>query len=311
MEVKEETFEADMNIMEKKIVNVKEEDCEWELVHPQQESLGITDEECELRSVSIKEEAEETSVNSVTDSHTNVESVKEEDLHDGYQDEVVTSSLSRHHSSQESFVIVMSESLQPEEITSPKDQPLPKNKSRERNRPYCCPECGKQFSRTSHLQRHKQTHTGEKPYCCSECGKRFSRTSHLQRHKQTHTGEKPYCCSKCGKRFSQTCHLQRHKLTHTGEKPYCCSECGKLFSELGVLRRHQRTHTGEKPYCCTECGKRFSQTSHLRRHKQVHTRNEPYLNVANDSHKPMVFSATNKCIQERSPIAVLNVTNSC
>ncbi|NXN86549.1 ZNF10 protein, partial [Bombycilla garrulus] len=47
-----------------------------------------------------------------------------------------------------------------------------------------------------------QLHRGEKPYRCLECGKNFSRTSHLFIHHQVHTGERPYECLECGKSFS-------------------------------------------------------------------------------------------------------------
>uniref|UniRef100_A0A8C4RNK6 C2H2-type domain-containing protein n=1 Tax=Erpetoichthys calabaricus TaxID=27687 RepID=A0A8C4RNK6_ERPCA len=90
--------------------------------------------------------------------------------------------------------------------------------------------------------------TTEKPYCCSQCGQQFSQMRYLQKHKIIHTGEKPYCCSACGKRFSQMDCLQIHTRIHTGEKPYTCSECSKRFSHISNLRKHEkftqeRSHT--------------------------------------------------------------------
>ncbi|XP_060094604.1 zinc finger protein 154-like [Heteronotia binoei] len=143
-------------------------------------------------------------------------------------------------------------------------------------KPIKCSDCGKIFSRHSFLHKHKRTHRAEKLFRCSDCGKSFHQRSHLASHKGIHTGAKPYKCSECGKSFRRGPDRNRHQKIHTGEKMHKCLDCGKSFLLSSSLMKHERTHTGEKPYKCSDCKKSFSQRSHLIVHRRTHTREKPF-----------------------------------
>ncbi|KAH7920694.1 hypothetical protein BV22DRAFT_1050168 [Leucogyrophana mollusca] len=48
-----------------------------------------------------------------------------------------------------------------------------------------CPHCPAKFTRTTHLNRHMRTHTGERLHRCDSCDAQFTRSDLLTRHKKT------------------------------------------------------------------------------------------------------------------------------
>lgn len=54
---------------------------------------------------------------------------------------------------------------------------------------YSCGRCSKQFKRSDHLLRHKQSHDNSLRFSCTHCGKRFSRKDVRDKHTKIHNEE--------------------------------------------------------------------------------------------------------------------------
>ena len=64
------------------------------------------------------------------------------------------------------------------------------------------------------------------------CGYVAQSSGHLQRHRQTHTGDKPFKCTWEGCTYAsiQKVHLTSHMRKHNGERPFKCQQEGCEFT---------------------------------------------------------------------------------
>jgi len=141
--------------------------------------------------------------------------------------------------------------------------------NRSRSCSHSCPECGRGYSSSSNLARHRQSHRSPSDLTsrsCPHCDKVYVSTAAFSMHVRTHTeGCK---CPFCGKSFSRPWLLQGHIRTHTGEKPFSCNVCEKSFADKSNLRAHTQTHSTDKSFSCERCGKAFALKSYLSKHKE-------------------------------------------
>lgn len=97
---------------------------------------------------------------------------------------------------------------------------------------------------------------GDDIHICPECGKKYSTSSNLARHRQTHRSlmdKKARRCPHCDKVYVSMPAYSMHVRTHN--QGCECPHCGKRFSRPWLLQGHIRTHTGNE---ITESIQKFS-----------------------------------------------------
>ncbi|KAJ6648573.1 Zinc finger protein, partial [Pseudolycoriella hygida] len=157
-------------------------------------------------------------------------------------------------------------------------------------KPYKCPHCEKEFSKTRgykhHLQFRHSAPEEKKVYRCmyADCGKEYYLGESLNMHiNRIHLGIKPkkltqsYVCDQCGLVFNSGSKLKDHRYKHTGVLPFACKICSKTFITRMVLKNHtMRVHLNHKPFVCPTCGLRKTTHRELKTHLNFHSKEITY-----------------------------------
>lgn len=110
----------------------------------------------------------------------------------------------------------------------------------------------------------------ERPFCCAQCGRSYRHAGSLLNHQKAHTTGL-YPCALCPKLLPNLLSLKNHGRTHTDPKRHRCSICGKAFRTAARLEGHGRVHAPrEGPFTCPHCPRHFRRRISFLQHQQQH-----------------------------------------
>ncbi|CAO2583445.1 Zinc finger protein 646 [Lemmus lemmus] len=110
----------------------------------------------------------------------------------------------------------------------------------------------------------------ERPFCCAQCGRSYRHAGSLLNHQKAHTTGL-YPCSLCPKLLPNLLSLKNHSRTHTDPKRYSCNICGKAFRTAARLQGHGRVHAPQEgPFTCSHCPRHFRHRNSFLQHQQQH-----------------------------------------
>jgi len=165
------------------------------------------------------------------------------------------------------------------------------------NKKFTCNICSRSYSGPQYLQGHiKSKHRElDDRFKCQFCGAKFLSGYKLNRHMQSHLGEKVLSCNQCTMTFNEKSELKKHlsnvhkngafnrrRIYHTGKSSFKCNHCSSIFSSMTAWGQHVQKHPefrksreiGEckrsTNYTCRHCTKSFYASTYLVQHLTTH-----------------------------------------
>ncbi|KAG8308268.1 hypothetical protein J6590_002357 [Homalodisca vitripennis] len=147
-----------------------------------------------------------------------------------------------------------------------------------------CSDCGRSYSRPSHLRRHRQFDCGSvsRQFACTICTKRFKHKHHLNDHVTyvhlyPRQARKRLCLDSLLEQvddFDAYNRVSLYLLTcycvPARTKDYVCPHCSRAYYNKTTLTRHLRFECSvigpEPQFRCPHCDKRCKLKAHLQSH---------------------------------------------